>query len=139
LLDQGRGGIKTTVQEHRAYHRLHRVGQDGWPLGATTAGLAFGQAQHLVQAQHQGRPVQAVLAHQVGTHPGQVALVGYIESVEQQTRDGQAQGRIAQKFQPLVVVGAETAVGERTGEQGGVGKPIAQAVLQRRKARVHEV
>jgi hypothetical protein len=66
--------------------------------------------------------VQAVLAHQVGADAGQVAFVGARETLVQQAGDRQAQHRIAQELEALVVVGAAAAVRERTRQQAGWAK-----------------
>ena len=86
-------------------------------LRAAAARLAFAQAQHLGQAELQRGAVQAVLAHQVGAHAGQVAFVGAGEALEQQAGDGQAQDGVAEELEALVVVGAEAAVRQRALQQ----------------------
>ena len=86
------------------------VGQDGGALRATALGFAIREAQHLGQTQIERQAVQAVFAHQVGADAGQVALVGAGIALVQQAGDSQAQHRVAQEFQALVVVAAEAAV-----------------------------
>ena len=43
---------------------------------------------------------------------------------------GEADDAVAEEFQPLVVVGAEAAVGDRALQQAHVGKRVAEARLQ---------
>ena len=114
-------GRQAAVEEGRADQRLERVGQDRRAQRAAAAGLALAEAQQLGQAELERGAIQAVLAHQVGADAGQVALVGIAEAVEQQARDDQAQDRVAEELEALVVVGAEAAVGERPFQQGRVG------------------
>ena len=106
-------------------------------MRAAAARLAFAEAQQLGQAELQRRAVQAVLAHEVGAHPGQVAFVGAAEAVEQQARDGQAQDGVAEELEALVVVGAEAAVGQRPLQQRRVGEAVADALLQGDEAGIH--
>ena len=82
------------------------------------------------QAELRRGAVQAVLAHQVGANAGQVAFVGVAEAVEQQAGDGQAQDRVAEELEPLVVVGAEAAMRERPFQQRRIGEAVADALLQ---------
>jgi hypothetical protein len=75
--------------------------------------------------------VQAVLAHQVRAHARQVALVGAGESARTAGRDRQAQHRVAEELEPLVVVGAEAAVRQRALQQAlGSREAVAQPLLQ---------
>ena len=82
--------------------------------------------------------MQAFLAHQVGAHARQVAFVGAGETLEQQPRDHQAQHRIAEEFEPFVVVGAEAAVGQRARQQPGIVEAMADAPLQCVESNVHD-
>ena len=118
-----------------ADQRLDRVGQDRRPRRAAAARLALGQLQRVGQAEHERDPVQAVLAHEVGAHAREVALVGAGEAVEQQPRDGQVQHRVAQELEALVVVGAEAAVREGALEQRALGELVAEPLLDQRRPR----
>ena len=129
--------LVAAVEKDRTDDRLDRVGQDRRPLRAAISGLALGQSQHLGQSQAQRGAVQAVFAHQVRAHAGEVALVAVREALEQQAGDRQAQHRIAQELKPLVVVGAPAAVGEGPRQQGRLCKAVAQALLQSVEAGVH--
>ena len=122
--------VEAAVEEGRADHCFERVGQDGDALRAAAAGLAFGQAQDFRQAQRERHLVKAVLAHEVGTHTRQIAFVRAGEAIEQQARDREAQYRVAEEFEALVVVGAVAAVPQCTLEQRFVGKAVAEARLQ---------
>jgi hypothetical protein len=81
--------------------------------------------------------VQAVLAHEVRANTGQVAFVGATEAVEQETRDDQAQNRVAQELEALVVIGTETTVGKRPLQKGGVGEAVADALLEDDEGGIH--
>jgi hypothetical protein len=113
---------KPPSMEDRADERFHGVGQDGRPLraAATQPRLRTGAAPRAGPAQRHA--VQAVLAHQVRAHAGQVALRRSRRSARQQAGHRQAQHGIAQEFQPLVVVGAEAAVRQRTLQQARLAK-----------------
>ena len=74
--------------------------------------------------------MQAVLADEVGAHPGEIAFVGAGEALVQQARDGQAQDGIAEELETLVVVGAEAAVRQRRASRRASAKAVAEAVLQ---------
>jgi hypothetical protein len=74
--------------------------------------------------------VQGVLFHQVGTHPGQIALGQIREAPVQQFRHGQIQYRVAQKFKPLVVIRRKTSVRKRPLEKRGVCEFVLQTPLQ---------
>ena len=94
------------------------------------SGLAFAEAQHLGQADLHRRAVQAVFAHEVGAHAGQVAFVGAGEALEQQAGNRQAEHRIAEEFEPFVVVGTEAAVRQRARQQRAIVESMAEALLQ---------
>jgi hypothetical protein len=74
-LHERTGRIEAAVEKGGADDGLERIGQDGDPLGAAAARLAFGQAQDLRQAQRQRDLVQAVLAYQVSPDAREVAFV----------------------------------------------------------------
>jgi hypothetical protein len=69
--------------------------------------------------------VQGFLAHQVGPHAREIALGQLAQALIQQVRDDQAQHRVAQKLQPLIVLRAVAAVGERQLQEARVGKLVA--------------
>ena len=136
-LHQGARRLEAAVEERRADQRLERVGEDRRALGAAAARLALRQAQHVGQAERQRHAVQAVLAHQVGPHAGQVAFVRTGEALEQQARDGQAEHRVAEELEALVVIGAEAAMGQRAGQQPGLREAVAEPLLQLIEKRIH--
>ena len=137
LCTSARAAVEAAVEEGRADQRLERVGEDRRAQRAAAARLAFAEAQRLGQAELERDAVQAVLAHEVGAHAGQVALVGVAEALEQQARDDQAQDRVAEELEALVVVGAEAAVGQRAFQQGRVAEPVADALLQCYETGIH--
>ena len=81
--------------------------------------------------------MQAVLADQVGADAGEVAFVGAGEALEQQARDDQAQDGVAEELEPLVVVGAEAAMGQGPLQERRVGEAVADALLQGDEAGIH--
>ncbi len=81
--------------------------------------------------------MQAVFTHEVGTNAGQVAFVGAGEAVEQQAGNRQAQDRIAQELEPLVVIDAKASVSERALEQDLFSEAVSEAGLQCGESRVH--
>ena len=137
LCTSERAAVEAAVLEGRADQRLERVGEDRGAQRAAAARFAFAEAQQLGQAELQRGAVQAVLAHEMGANAGQVALVGAAEAVEQQARDDQAQDRVAEEFEALVVVGAEAAVGQRPLQEAGVGKAVSDALLEDDEAGIH--
>ena len=104
---------------------------------AAGLGLALTQPQHLGHAQAQCQLVQGVLLDQVGPHAREIAFRQRPQALVQQTRHREVQDGVPQKFEPLVVVGREAAVRGGALQQGGVGKGVLQAVLQRKKTRRH--
>ncbi len=128
---------QAAVEEGRADQRLERVGEDRRAQRAAAARLAFTEAQRLGQAELERGTVQAVFANEMGADARQVAFVGVAEAVEQQARDDQAQDRVAEELEALVVVGTEAAVGERAFQQGRVAEPVADALLQCYEAGIH--
>ena len=106
-------------------------------LRAAAARLAFGQAQHVGQAELQRGAVQAVFAHEVGAHAREVAFVGAAEALEQEARDRQVEHRVAEELEALVVVGAEAAVRERAVQQRLFREAVAEALLQGVEAGIH--
>ena len=131
------GGVEAAVQEGGADDGLERIGEDRDAQRTAAARLALGQPQHLGHAERQRDLVQAVLAHEVGAHAGEIALVGPGEALEQQARDGEAEHRVAEEFEPLVVVGPEAAVPQRTLEQALLRELVAQSLLQCGETRIH--
>ena len=93
--------------------------------------------QHLGQRELQGDPVQALFAHQVRAHAGEIAFVGALEALVQQVGNGQAQHRVAEKLEPLVVVRAEAAVRQGAAQQARIGEAVADAPLQCVQTSVH--
>ena len=106
---------------------------------AAAAGFAIGQAHDFGQPECKRQAVQAVFAHEVGTHARQVAFVAARESVIEQARDGQAQHRVTQELEPLVVVGAMAAVGQRPLKQRDGSKTVSQALLQRQQIGIQKL
>jgi molecular chaperone DnaK len=103
----------------------------------SNASMPVMQKAYADQAQAEGGAVQAVFAHQVGAHAGQVALVGAAEALVQQRRDGQAEHGVAEELQPLVVLRPETAVRQRALQQGRVAEGVTEPLLQGEERRVH--
>ena len=91
----------------------------------------------LGQAELQRRAMQAVFAHEVGAHARQVAFVGVAQAVEQQAGDDQAQNRVAEEFEPFVVVGAEASVREGPLQKAGIGETVADTLLQCGETGIH--
>ena len=57
--------------------------------------------------------------------------------VEQQAGDRQAQDRVAEEFEALVVIGAEAAMPQRTLEQALVREAMAEPLLQCGETSIH--
>ncbi len=125
------------VQVNGANHRLQGVGQDRGPLLPTRAGLALTQPDHVGQAQLHRQMVQRVLLDQVGPHTREIALGLVAQAAVQQAGHGQVEHGIAQKLQPLVVIGRKAAVRGGPQQQLRVGKGVLQARLQFRQTRLH--
>ena len=81
--------------------------------------------------------MQAVLADEMRAHPRQIAFVGPGEALEQKARDDQAEDRIAQEFEALVVVGPRTAMGQGAVQETSVGEAVPNALLQGGNAEFH--
>ncbi len=97
----------------------------------------FGEPHHVGQAEREGSAVQAVLAHEVRPHAGQVALVGAGEPLVEQGGDGSLEDGVAEEFEALVVVRAEAAVRERAGQQAGLGEAVAEPLLEGVESGIH--
>ena len=129
--------IKAAVHVRGGDDRFHRVGDDGVALASAGSRLAVAQQQILAQT-HGGRgPSQIVLADEVCTDARQLALrlIGVV-AVEV-VRHNKAQNRVAQKFQPLIVVQAAGAVfigvgavRQRAAQQVLIMKYVAQPGFQ---------
>jgi len=104
---------------------------------ASLAQLPTSEAKRLGQAELERGAVEAVLAHEVRAHPGQVALVGVAEAIEEEARDDEAEDGVAEEFEALVVVGAEASVGERPFQERGVAETVADALLESDESGIH--
>jgi hypothetical protein len=131
-------GLEAAVDEGGADQCLHGVGEDRGTLRAARPRLALGQAHHIGQAQRQRSTVQAVLAHEVRAHAGEVALVGAGEALVEQSRHRQAQHGIAEELEAFVVLGTEAAMRQGVEHQGGLPEAVAQALLQAVESRIHQ-
>ena len=81
------------------------------------------------EARGGGAARPSILADEVRAHTREVALVGAGKAVIEQARDGEVQHCVAEELEPLVVVRAEAAVGERTLEERTLREDVAQALL----------
>ncbi len=81
--------------------------------------------------------MQGFLLDQIGANTGKIALVELGQALVQQIGHRQIQHRVAQKLQSFVVVGTETAMGQRLIEQICIGENMLQPLLQCQPARVH--
>ena len=136
-MDEVAGGRQAAVEEGRADQCLERVGEDRCAQRTTAARLAFAETERLGQAELKRRPVQAVLANEVGANTGQVTFVGIAETVEQQARDDQAQDGVAEELEALVVVGAVAAMRQGALHQSRIGEAMTDLLLQCVEAGIH--
>ena len=118
------------IKVDRAEHGFQRVGQDGRAPLPAGAHFALAQAQRLGQPQTQRQAMKRVLLDEIGSHPGQVTFRQRAQAFVEQVGNGQVKHRIAQELQPLVVIGRETAMGERLDKQLRIGKLVLQPLLQ---------
>ena len=121
---------EATVEESGADQRLYAIGQDRRALGAAAAGFAFGQTQHVGQADGKRDAGQTVFANEMRAHARQVAFVGPAEALVEQCRDRGLQDGVAEELEALVVLCTGTAVGQRACQQRAAGKAVTQALLQ---------
>src|SRR5439155_1180374 len=125
-------GVVAAVEEHRAQHRLERVGEDrGARLGGGSE-LALPQAKELADAQGLRHLGESFLAHQARPQARELAFGELRETRVQLVGHGAAEHAVAEKFEPLVVVGAAAAVGQGLLEEPRACKPVAQPFLERR-------
>src|SRR6476620_11052978 len=75
--------------------------------------------------------MQRVLLDQVGPHAREIPFGQACKADEKKVRDGQVEHRVAQKFQPLVVVSRKTAMREGLDQQARIRKAVLKARLQR--------
>ncbi len=73
---------------------------------------------------------QRFLAHEAGAQAGEIAFRGFRASPEQLGADGHVQQRVAEKFQPLVVVVTEAAMSQGAPQQAFITKAIRQRPQQ---------
>ncbi len=125
------GGLEAGIKVDRTDDGLQRIGQNRGALGASALGLAFAEAHDLGQAQLHRQAVQHVLAHQMGSDAGEVALVTAVEAAVEQARHTETEYGVAQELEALVVLGPEALVGHGPHQQAGVGKHVPQPLLQR--------
>src|SRR6185369_12337119 len=78
-----------------------------------------------------GELVQRLLLDQIGPHSGQLPFGQSLQPVVQERRNGEIEDRIAQEFEPLVVVGREAAMRQRPRQQLAFAELVLQTRLQR--------
>ena len=78
-----------------------------------------------------------LLAHELGEAAGQVALPGVWIGAEEHVGGGKSQHPVAEKLQPLIggprslAAACRADMGERAGEEAGIGEAVAEARFQR--------
>ena len=127
------------IEVDRTDDGLDHVSQDGGLALATRAQFALAQAQQAREGQRGGDARQRVFLDQVGADARELALVLAAQSFVEQARDGQAQHRVTQELEPLVVIGAMAAVGQRPLKQRDGSKTVSQALLQRQQIGIQKL
>jgi hypothetical protein len=130
VVDQAEGGGLAPVEEHGADHGLHGIGQDRLLVGATGGRLATAEAQHVAKADPPTDVGQGAGADDAGADLGQLALGQVGVLAEQAGGDGEAEDGVAEELEPLIgaplELGTPRPVGQRLGQQAGVGEPVSQ-------------
>ena len=133
------GAAPAAVEEHRADQRLERAGEDRGLLAAARALLAPAEAQVRAEVQLARRGRERRLADERRPHPGQLAFAGRRVLPGEVARRRQAEDRVPEELQALVVLGLpggpladRRAVGERGRQQLGPPEPVPDPLLERR-------
>jgi len=74
--------------------------------------------------------MQSILADEVGTQAGQIALGASTEALVELGRGNAIENAVAQKFEPLIVRRPVAAVGQGLMEQFRPGKPESNTLLK---------
>jgi hypothetical protein len=98
---------------------LQRIGQDRVPAVATGLHFAGPQGQPVAQLEGAGDYRQRAFAHQLGPGAGERALVGFGPALVQRLGNHHVDDAVAEKFQPLVVRRAGTAMRQGLLKQAG--------------------
>src|SRR5262249_27401127 len=128
-------GVVAAVQEHRAEHRLDRIGEDRGPRLGAGGELALAQAQVLADAERLRHLGERLLADQARPQARELALRELRETRVEHVGDGTAEHAIAQELEALVVLGAAAAVRQRLLDKARIVEPVAQPFLERRGPR----
>ena len=137
LLDELGRGVIAAVEIDRADQRLADVGEDRGARPAAGVGLRSAEPQRRAKIDRARHVGAGLAAHEIGEPPRQFALVGLGKGAKQHVGDDQPEHVVAEKFEPLIAVGAAAAgerrdVGERALEQIAVLEPVADGLFQRR-------
>src|SRR6185312_10584464 len=124
------GNVEPAVQIQRPAESLQRVRQDRAALAPTALLLARAEHEPLGQAQLPGKARERLAADQVRAQARQLALVGAFEALEQVLADDQAEHRVTEELQSLVVRGTGAAMGQGTLEQREVDRGVVERLPQ---------
>ena len=147
--------LQAAVQKQRAHHCFHGIGEHGALAPEAAAVFAAAEAQMAAQADGRGHLRHVLAAHQLGADAGQFALLPLRVQQEQRFGHHQAQHRVAQKLQALIVACArglflplaslfaaacwlrQRAVRQRAHQQLGLGKTVPQRASSSVKSCFH--
>ncbi len=127
---------ESAIEINRAHHRLKRIGQGGGAFAAAALFLAAADHQLGADLHRQRLLGQRFLVDHSRPRLGQRALVARGKLAEQLRANHQLQHRIAQKFQPLIVLErltffvAHRGMRQRQLQQRGVLEGVPQPFLK---------
>lgn len=132
------GSLETGVDEDRAEERFEGVGECGGPLASAVEGFAAAEEEVAAQVEAAALFGEEAAVDQSGAGLGEIALTEIGEAVVELAGEDQLENRVAEEFEPLVVLNAVTlfvshrGVGEGELEEFGVPEPDAEPGLQGR-------
>ena len=116
-----------------AQQRLQRRCQDGFLVPAAGVLLALAHPQHRADPQEARLFRQYLPVHQRRSHARKISFTPFGEPPHEHVADGQAQHRVAEELQGLVVniwAAAAGYVGQTAGQQHRVPEAVTQSVLE---------
>lgn len=126
----GLGKQRTAIEIDSADQRFHRVCLNRRSIRTPVALLTFTKTQKTAELHRAGNPQETVVPNKGSPVARQIAFTGLRETAIKRHSNHAVQNRIAEKFEPLVVLGAGTPMGKGTLEQRRIGEAMSKRFLQ---------